>query len=633
VSIKEAVSDHKTIAYTFPASTAIAIGDLLWNNSGAAAKASAQSDQGTEAANQELFASLFLGVSNDQRLATETDAGTRTIRTDVICDCTCPSTTWAIGDLVGPSEASNGTELENQQVEKVTLSERAIGYCIKAGTSLTTVRCRLISRYLPNVVGSTLDASLADDTPLVLGTGSDAYLLWSTGDASDHSVVLALGDTSQMLHVTDKAAAATDWGVVSPTHPTLYIHSNTTPTTDYISIGGHDATRASIAVASGTLDITAVGEVTVNDDSADVNFRVESNALANFLLVDAAECLNGTLSIGAAAPTNPQAMFALLPPANATGVTANQSYFHAQILPGGATVAPTGTAPVVASLNVHEPNLTATGTITDAATVRIVDAPTEGSGNWALWVDAGATRLDGTAYIGDTSNAGVTLGLTINQAANDDGILALKSSDVAHGVTDVAETDTYAHFLKAAAADGGLRVIGLSDVTTALDLYGISTTEDTTDAPTTSSATSLILRGAVKSGTGVAALGATGNLLAVMNTTVNEFVVKGDGELYSNQSATVGTFDEHDDAVLCADLSYALSQEYGKIVSYGEDVLTKLGILTRNEDGTPAMYSVTKMLMLSICAIGQLGRQINTLADRLGVKVAPNGGLLAGPPD
>ena len=476
--------------------------------------------------------------------------------------------------------------------------------------------------------GDTASAVYADNVELYTGTGSDAGLLWSTADTDNHNAVLFLGDDNQSLHVTDKGARNTEGAISADTHPTVYVHSNTTPTTDYLKIGAHDGTTGHIEAVGGTLNLTGVTEVVVNEASADVNFRVESNALANFFLVDANECLNGTLSIGAAAPTNPQCMLALVPPANATGVTANQSYFHGQVLPGGAVTIPTGTAPVVASWNIHEPNITATGTVSDAATLRVVDAPTEGSLNWALWVDAGATRLDGTAYIGDTTNADVTLGLTINQAANDNQILALKSSDVSHGVTDLAETDTYGAFVKAGANDGGLRMLGLTDVTTALDLYGISTTEDATDAPTTSSATTLIIRGAVKSGTGVAALGATGNLLAVMNTTVNEFVVKGDGELYSNQSATVGTFDDHDDALMCADLSYVLSKEYAKAVAHNKDLFRNLGILTENEDGSPAMYSLTKMNMLMLCAIGQLGRQMNTLAQNAGLILNPNGGAI-----
>jgi hypothetical protein len=57
-----------------------------------------------------------------------------------------------------------------------------------------------------------------------------------------------------------------------------------------------------------------------------------------------------------------------------------------------------GVHPVVASATISEPSITlSSGTVTDAATLRIVDAPTEGStGNYALWVDSGATQLDGS---------------------------------------------------------------------------------------------------------------------------------------------------------------------------------------------------------------------------------------------
>ena len=69
----------------------------------------------------------------------------------------------------------------------------------------------------------------------------------------------------------------------------------------------------------------------------------------------------------------------------------------------------------------------------------------------------------GSVYINDTANANSTIGLTINQGANDNTILALKSSDVAHGRTDVAETDTFGELLKSHGASGGLLVRGIKD--------------------------------------------------------------------------------------------------------------------------------------------------------------------------
>ena len=150
-------------------------------------------------------------------------------------------------------------------------------------------------------------------------------------------------------------------------------------------LGAQTVTPAEIAVLDGATEGTAVASKALVANS--------STTLGALL----------GLGVGAAIPTNPQAVLAVVPPANASGVTANQSYFHQQVLPGGAVTIPTGTAPVVASMNVHEPNITATGTVTDAVTFRVVDAPTEGgTGNYAFWVDAGTSRFDSTVVFGAT---------------------------------------------------------------------------------------------------------------------------------------------------------------------------------------------------------------------------------------
>ena len=190
----------------------------------------------------------------------------------------------------------------------------------------------------------------------------------------------------------------------------LYVNDGTAAAAEFNAMSGSN---------DGVLALSTT-QIVVNEDSNDTDIRVESNAVAAFLNLDGSGCLNGQLSVGAAVPTNPQAQVALLPPANLTGVTADQSYYHMTLLPGGATVVPTGTAPIVASLNVAEPNITATGTVTVAATVRIADAPTEGSANYALWVDAGVTRLDGNLDLQDVNivlgtATGTKIGTAITQ--------------------------------------------------------------------------------------------------------------------------------------------------------------------------------------------------------------------------
>lgn len=418
--------------------------------------------------------------------------------------------------------------------------------------------------------------------------------------------------------------------------------SNVTADGDFLvaaNLGGNSQAWLWVDTSASLLTLFGAGvsaieigtNIVINEGSADRDFRIESNALANFLVIDANTCLNGQLALGGAVPTNPQAFFSILPAVNATGVTADQSYFHAQVLPGAAVTIPAGTAPVVASVNLHEPNVTATGTVSDACTLRIVDAPTEGTRNWALWVDAGSSRFDAAVIIGDTTtDAQLTTGIIINQGAADDNVMSFKSSDVDHDMTTDYETDTYGAFRKFAGADGGLKIVGLSDANVAVEIFAAGMTADATDPPLTSSVATITLNGAKEAAGTFGALGATENLLNVENTGTAEFVVKGDGELYSNQSATVGTFDDHDDALLAADLSHALSNEYGKILSYNERMLEEIGMLGPKDENGGRMYSVTKLAMLTLCAVGQLGRQIKTLATHMGLTVAPNGGLLTG---
>ena len=102
--------------------------------------------------------------------------------------------------------------------------------------------------------------AMGDDEVANLGHGQDVQLLFSTADTSNPAFVLAIDNTSQQVHITDVGAKATDWARTAGTHPELAIHSNTTPITDYLAIGNHDGTTASIDVVGGTtLDLNIAG--------------------------------------------------------------------------------------------------------------------------------------------------------------------------------------------------------------------------------------------------------------------------------------------------------------------------------------------------------------------------------------
>ena len=88
-------------------------------------------------------------------------------------------------------------------------------------------------------------------------------------------------------------------------------------------------------------------------------------------------------------------------------------------------------------------------------------------------------NTSGLMFLSDTANANSTVGLTINQGASDNEILALKSSDVGHNLTSKAETDTFGLFKKSASV-GGLRIEGIQpNNTRGIDIYSYIAADNT----------------------------------------------------------------------------------------------------------------------------------------------------------
>lgn len=156
-------------------------------------------------------------------------------------------------------------------------------------------------------------------------------------------------------------------------------------------------------------DITGNTIVRVNDGARDVDFVIESDTNASHFVSDAAFLGIGGFSFGSAIVANPQAYFYVAPPANATGVTASQSYYHSYFTTQAAVTIPAGTAPIVATTRIDEPNITATGTVTDATSLYINAAPTEGTRNTSLWVDAGVVRFDAGLLVNTTALTGTAI--------------------------------------------------------------------------------------------------------------------------------------------------------------------------------------------------------------------------------
>ena len=96
-----------------------------------------------------------------------------------------------------------------------------------------------------------------------MGDGDNQYkafkgFKWTVGNEDVPALALVVDQTSRQLHITEPSDVKTDWAVAVQTNPTVYIHSATTPATNYISMA-HDGTTGNInpGGAAGKLAVSA----------------------------------------------------------------------------------------------------------------------------------------------------------------------------------------------------------------------------------------------------------------------------------------------------------------------------------------------------------------------------------------
>lgn len=121
--------DTQPVVAAVLSETAIQIGDLVYWDGDQAKPAALQPDQGTEPANQQLFASKFLGVAMQR-----SPAGKNTpirVATAGVFEYPTPDSGLKLGDWVGVDENDAGNALENQRLVKVTVADRAIGRVVR----------------------------------------------------------------------------------------------------------------------------------------------------------------------------------------------------------------------------------------------------------------------------------------------------------------------------------------------------------------------------------------------------------------------------------------------------------------------------------------------------------------------
>ena len=234
-------------------------------------------------------------------------------------------------------------------------------------------------------------------------------------------------------------------------------------------------------------------------------------------------------------------------------------------------------------------------------------------------VMAGALSVAGTVFIGDTTNANSTLGLTINQAGADNEILSLKSSDVAHGVTTFTETDTYGTLSKVAAGDGGIVLAGYSEVTIGIELAGYYTTDTTLKS--VAGVGAIFMLAGLKSGTGITSPGADANIFSVASGGVGgtRFILDADGDSHQDVGTAWTNFDHLDDIATLDALSYNVSRQddpikrkFGAFLLEKRSELERHKLVTFNKDGHH-FVNMSKLTMLHTGAIRQLSQRIAQL--------------------
>ena len=258
--------------------------------------------------------------------------------------------------------------------------------------------------------------------------------------------------------------------------------------------------------------------------------------------------------------------------------------------------------------------------------VFLVQTAAAGGGEALFLIDAtGDAYIQSRLFVGlgptsglvSSNNAFQTVGLTINQSTSDDDILAFKSSDVAHGMTTLTETDTYGTFSKTGAADGGLQLVGYTEQQIALVLAGRYTVGDTTK--TVGSIGGILIKSDKKSGTTVAALSANENIVVFRAFDQTRFILDADGDSHQDVGTAWTNFDTHDDLGLLNKLSAhvtriddPLRESFGNWLNSAQEELEALKLVTFNSDGHH-FVNMSRLQMLTVGAIRQLGEKIDRM--------------------
>jgi cytoskeletal protein CcmA (bactofilin family) len=411
------------------------------------------------------------------------------------------------GELdAGSLDISGDADIDGTlEADAITIGSTAIGsiYGVVAGSSsIVTVGTIGTGTWQGTAIASSYVATLNQDTT---GTAALATTVTITDNESTN-------ETNAIIFTAGGDVDGGDLGLESDGNLTYNPSSGLLSATAVTATG---AVNTGALTSTGNISFDG-GSFVFNEAGADKDFRIEGDTNANLFVADAS---TDKIGIGVAVPT---------------------SRLHVQN---------SGTSAYALEIDASDgSNLFGVWEDSDGTgQVYLRDA----AGDGKVLLDSGGSSYvnGGPLFIGDTANANMTVGLTINQAANDDEILALKSSDVTHDVTSFAQDDTYGLFKKAHAASGGLLIRGLKDddgaaatdshavlIQGCLSYDGGSGAADTTK--NVAGIGVVTISGFLaNSGGNMDSVGADGNILVITNGSNTRFIFDAEGTAH----ADVGT--------------------------------------------------------------------------------------------
>jgi len=238
------------------------------------------------------------------------------------------------------------------------------------------------------------------------------------------------------------------------------------------------------------------------------------------------------------------------------------------------------------------------------------------------WAIDGYHKIAGGSkvFLNETADAGVTIGMSINQGTADDSIISLKSSDVAHPFTAVAEADTFGLIRKGSGATGGLRTRAFTEG----DNFAHTTLGYIGGTPVTTNSTSgwpMIAEDAyhTNGSTGSQAAPSNSNLWGVVSAgAAVKAIIDAEGDLHLDGSTSA--YDDEDDISLLRAVqkaiapSQVITQGFDRWLTSNEDDLIRLGILgasrTPDKDGHHGLVNISKLLQLVTGGVVQLYGQL-----------------------